>query len=150
MRLMVETFVKAPRETVFDLARDVEAHIESSRFTKERVVKPGRTSGLLEQGELVTFEGVHLGVRQRLTAKVVEMNRPMRFVDEQVRGAFAQLRHLHEFEEHDGGTLMRDTLDWVSPLWLLGKMADRWFVRAHMKTFLIQKQNALKLLAEQR
>ena len=148
MRLVIETVVRARREVVFDLARHVEAHLSTSRSTDERAVSPGKTTGLLDLNDLVTFEGIHLGVRQRLTARVVQMERPARFVDEQVSGAFKALRHVHEFEERDGVTLMRDTIEWISPLGLLGKLADYLFVAAHLRSFISTKQEALKQLAE--
>jgi ligand-binding SRPBCC domain-containing protein len=129
---------------VFDLARDVSAHTKSASFTGERAVAPGRTEGLLELGDLVTFEGVHFGIRQRFTAKIVEFDRPRRFVDELVKAAFKSMRHVHEFEPRDGGTLMRDTLDWVSPLGILGVIADAIAVRRHLQNFVTKKQQALK------
>jgi ligand-binding SRPBCC domain-containing protein len=143
-RIVVETFIAAPPEVAFDLARDVSAHTKSASFTGERAVAPGRTEGLLDLGDLVTFEGVHFGIRQRFTAKIVEFDRPRRFVDELVKAAFKSMRHVHEFEPRDGGTLMRDTLDWVSPLGILGVIADKIAVRRHLQNFVTKKQQALK------
>src|SRR5436305_12653501 len=145
--LMIETLIAAPPEAVFDLARDVSAHTRSASFTGERAVDPGRTEGLLELGDLVTFEGVHFGIRQRFTAKIVELDRPRRFVDELVKAAFRSMRHVHEFEPRDGGTLMRDALDWVSPLGILGVIADKIAVRRHLQNFVTKKQQALKDIA---
>src|SRR5438477_167671 len=84
-------------EPLLDIALDVDAHSQSASFSAERIVEPGRLSGLLELGDLVTFEGRHFGLRQRFTAKIVELDRPRSFADEQVRGAFKRLRHVHEF-----------------------------------------------------
>lgn len=148
--LVVETLIAAQREVVFDLARDVGAHMQSAAFSGERAVAPGRVEGPLELGDIVTFEGVHFGVRQRFTAKIVELDRPNRFVDELVKAAFRSMRHVHEFEERDGRTLMRDTLDWVSPFGIFGRMADAVAVTRHLRTFVTRKQAALKQLAEQR
>src|SRR5438874_12569646 len=146
--LVVETQIAAPQELVFDLARDVTAHTASASFTGERAVAPGRTEGLLELGDLVTFEGVHFGIRQRFTAKIVEFDRPRRFVDKLVKAAFKSMQHVHEFEPRDGGTLMRDTLDWVSPLGILGVIADKIAVERHLRNFVVKKQQALKAIAE--
>ncbi len=147
-RVVLDTLIQAPIDVCFDLARDVEAHVQTADFTDERVVPPGRTSGRLERGDLITFEGVHLGVRQRLTARIVEMNRPARFADEMVRGAFRRLRHTHEFLAQGSATLMRDTLEWEAPLGPLGWLADRLFLVRHMRSFLVRKQTQLKALAE--
>src|SRR6185436_2435740 len=134
-------------ELCFDLARDVEAHVKTSSSTGERAVG-GKTSGLLELGDVVTFEAVHFGIRQRLTAKIVEFSRPTRFVDEMVQGAFASLRHVHDFALDDGAVVMRDTLTWRSPLGVLGVVADKLFVERHMRDFMVKKQSELRDYAE--
>ena len=147
-RIVIETWINAPPERVFDLARDIGAHAASARFSGERVVPPGRTEGLLEAGDLYTFEAVHFGIRQRTTAKIVSLDRPRRFDDELVRSAFRRLQHAHEFEPSRGGTLMRDTLEWTSPFGILGRIADRLAVIRHMRWFVTTKQRALKEIAE--
>jgi ligand-binding SRPBCC domain-containing protein len=124
--IVVETRILAPIEVCFDLARDVDVHVKTSSTTCERAVG-GRTSGLLELGDVVTFEALHFGSRQRLTSKIVEFDRPKRFVDEMVNGAFAGLRHTHEFFVDGTSVLMRDTLTWRSPLGPLGVIADKQF-----------------------
>jgi ligand-binding SRPBCC domain-containing protein len=139
-RIVVETLIHAPRDLVFDIARDVDAHMRSASFSGERAVPPGRTSGMLELGDSVTFEGKHFGIRQRFTVTITEMSRPERYVDEAAHGAFRRLRHVHEFEESGGGTLMRDTLEWSSPFGFLAA----WFLRR----FVTRKQLALKAIAE--
>jgi ligand-binding SRPBCC domain-containing protein len=129
----------------FDLARDVDAHSRSAAFSNERIVEPGRLSGFLELGDLVTFEGKHFGIRQRFTTRITTLDRPRVFIDEMVRGAFKRLRHVHEFQPRDGGTLMRDTLEWEAPL---GFLADPLFLERHMRWFVTTKQAALKEIAE--
>ena len=148
--LVVVTRIEAPIETCFDLARSVDAHTESSAFTHERAVAPGRTSGLLEVGDIVTFEGVHFGVRQRFTARITEMERPHFFVDELVKSTFRSMRHIHDFREVGGATVMTDALEWISPFGILGRLADTVAVTRHMRRFLEQKQGSLKRMAEGR
>jgi len=145
--IVVETRIAAPIELCFDLARDVDVHLKTSSSTGERAVA-GRTSGLLDLGDIVTFEAVHFGIRQRLTSKIVEFDRPSRFVDEMVKGAFASLRHIHEFVVDGESVLMRDTLTWRSPLGFLGTIADKLFVERHMRAFMVKKQSELKEYAE--
>ena len=145
--IVVETRIAAPIELCFDLARDVEAHVKTSSSTGERAVA-GKTSGLLDLGDVVTFEAVHFGIRQRLTSKIVELDRPSRFVDEMLQGAFASLRHIHEFVADGVSVVMRDTLTWRSPLGFLGVVADKLFVERHLRAFIVKKQSELKEYAE--
>ena len=148
--ITIETRIAAPRERVFDLSRDVDAHAESSAFTGERIVEPGRTRGLLQLGDLLTFEGRHLGVRQRVTVRITEIDPPRRYVDEGVRGALRELRHVHEFFADGGVTVMRDVITWRSPLGILGRAADALFVTRHMRWYVSEKQSRLKTMAETR
>jgi ligand-binding SRPBCC domain-containing protein len=145
----LETYINAPREVCFDLARNIDAHCNSTGSTSERAVA-GRTSGLIELGETVTFEATHFGVRQRLTSKITQFERPDSFADEMQRGAFKSLRHLHGFEEYDGGTLMRDTFVWTSPLGILGNIADSLVLKRYLRRFLITRNAELKRMAESR
>jgi len=148
--IVIETRIAAPIERVFDLARDVGAHAASSAFTGERVVEPGRTFGLLELGDLLTFEGRHLGVRQRITVRITEMDPPRRYVDEGVRVAFRELRHVHELFVDGDVTVMRDVVTWRSPFGFVGRIADALFVARHMRWFVTEKQARLKRMAERR
>ena len=147
-RVVIDTFIHAPVQVCFEVALSVEAHIESAAFSGERVVEPGRLSGQLAAGDLLTFEGRHFGLRQRFTTRFTEVVPPQYFVDEMVRGIFRRLRHVHEFESRDGGTWMRDTLDWDLPLGSLGRIADAFFLRRHMRWFVATKQSHLKAIAE--
>jgi hypothetical protein len=147
-RIVLTTHVRAPIATCFDLARDVGAHCQTASFTGERVLAPGRTEGLLELGEVVVFEGRHFGVRWRMSARIVELDVPVRFVDEGIDGVFRQLRHVHEFSHANGITTMVDTVEWRAPLGFVGRLADRLGVERHLVWFLTKKQGALKALAE--
>jgi len=140
--IVVETWIEAPVEICFDLALDVDVHAESAAFSGERVVEPGRTSGVLQLGDLLTFEGRHFGIRQRFTTRIVEVDRPRRFVDEMVRGFFRSLRHVHEFHPREGGTLMRDVLEFEGTFAFL--------LERHMKSFVTTKQQHLKAIIERR
>jgi hypothetical protein len=147
-RIIVETRIAARPEVCFDLALDTSAHAESAAFSGERIVEPGRTAGRLELGDLVTFEGRHFGMRQRFTARIVDIDPPLRFTDEMVKGAFRWLKHVHEFHPHGEGTVMRDVLEWEAPFGLLGCLADRLFLERHMRWFVATKQARLGKIAE--
>lgn len=142
-----ELLIRAPIERCFDLARSIDIHMRSAARTRERAVG-GVTSGLIELGQSVTWEAVHFGIRQRLTARITAMERPYRFVDEMVSGAFRSFVHSHEFEQCNGQTLMRDTFDYTSPFGLLGRLADRLFLEAYMRRFLLERNHYIQRLAE--
>jgi ligand-binding SRPBCC domain-containing protein len=147
--LTLETQITAPIEVCFDLARDVETHLVTAAHTQERIVG-GKSRGLLELGDELTFEAVHLGVKQKLSSRVVEFDRPHRFTDQMISGAFRSLRHIHEFSPSGSGTLMRDILEWESPFGFLGGIADRVVIERHLREFLVQRNKELKRIVEAR
>jgi ligand-binding SRPBCC domain-containing protein len=142
-----EIYIEAPIQVCFDLARNVQIHMQTTAKTKERAIE-GVTEGLMEKGDHVTWEAVHLGVKQKLTSKITEMETPYRFTDEMVEGAFHSFQHIHEFIESGTGTVMKDTFTYISPLGLLGKLADRLFLEKYMKKFIVNRAMAFKKIAE--
>jgi ligand-binding SRPBCC domain-containing protein len=144
----VVTEVRAPAARCFDLARDIDFHLKSMEDTGERAVA-GRTSGLIELGEEVTWEAKHLGVKQRFTSRITGFSRPKYFRDEMVRGAFKSFVHDHHFEEHDGATTMRDVLQFSSPFGFIGRVVDKVFMAGYLGRLIASRSEALKRVAEQ-
>ena len=146
--ITVETYIIAHVDLCFDLARDIGVHCRTAEFTQERAIA-GVTTGMIGLGQEVTFEAVHFGIRQQLTARVTEFKRPYRFVDEMLRGSFKSMRHVHEFTADGPGTLMKDELTWISPFGPIGSAADKLFLEAHMRRFLMRRNSNLKRIAEE-
>lgn len=147
-QLHLSTTVNAPIEIVFDLARSIDLHILSLEHTNERAVA-GRTTGLVEKGETVTWRAKHLGVTQELTSLITDVEPHHYFADELVKGAFKHFKHEHFFEKLDSGsTLMKDIFDYTSPLGILGKLADFIFLEKYMTQLLEQRNLTLKQVAE--
>lgn len=144
---MLRTPISAPVARVFDLARDVDVHQRSMAASTERVVA-GVMRGSMAMGDEVTWEARHFGVRLRLTSRITVFEPPHRFVDEQVRGPFARLRHVHEFYPDEGGTLMVDGFDYAAPLGLIGRLADLVFLRRYMTRLLSGRNAYIKRIAE--
>jgi ligand-binding SRPBCC domain-containing protein len=139
--------INAPIRICFDLARNVEVHTKTTTDTKEKAVA-GITQGLLEEGDIVTWQATHFGIKQKLTAKVIFMDEPIKFIDVMMTGAFHSFTHTHEFLEENDGTFMVDTFEYKSPLGPLGKIADKLFLEKYMTRFLANRANELKKIAE--
>jgi ligand-binding SRPBCC domain-containing protein len=146
-RIDLSLHVAAPPHRCFDLVRSVDAHVRSTTATEERAVG-GKTSGLLELGDEVTWRARHFGVLQDLTSRITAFDRPHHFRDSLVRGAFARFDHDHYFAPESGGTLLRDVFDYHAPLGPLGWLAERLFLTAYMRRFLLARLRELKALAE--
>ncbi len=145
-RIEIEILINAPIERCFDLSRSIDLHMKSAGETKERAVD-GRTSGLIELGETVTWEAIHFGVKQRLTAQITKFQRPNHFQDCQVKGVFKSFVHDHYFESVPGGTLMRDIFEFEAPFGFFGLLVEP-IVKRHMEKFLLERNLVIKDVAE--
>lgn len=146
--ITLSTLIAAPPAVCFDCARDAGLHAQSAAQTGERIVA-GRAVGLWELGDEMTFEGTHLGVRQRFSARIVAFERPRYFRDEMTRGAFASLTHTHIFQPLPGEkTRMIDVIEWRAPFGFAGALASDRIVSAHLKRFLRRRAWHLKTRAE--
>ncbi len=145
--IQLTTIIKAPIERCFDLSRSIDLHMESTSGTGERAIA-GRTSGLIEHNELVTWRAKHLGVWQQLSSKITEYEYPVYFVDEMVAGAFKSFRHEHHFIADRDVTIMKDIFAFESPMGLLGRWFNQLFLKAYLTRFLTRRNLVIKEYAE--
>ena len=140
--------VNAPQERVFDLARSIDLH-RATMTKHDEIAVDGVTEGLIGLNETVTWEATHFGVRQRLTSRITICERPLRFQDVMVAGAFAGFTHDHFFRRTaDDATLMHDVFEYRSPLWILGHLADALFLEKYMTELLAERNRVIKETAE--
>jgi ligand-binding SRPBCC domain-containing protein len=141
------TRIAAPPERCFDLSRSVELHVASTRRSGETAVG-GKTSGLLDLGDSVTWRARHFGIWQTLTSRMTMFDRPRHFRDSMVDGAFARFDHDHFFEAKGELTEMRDVFDFTSPLGPLGWIADTLVLTRYLRRFLEERNQVIREVAE--
>ena len=145
--IRLETFIDAPIERVFALARSIDLHKLSMKRTREEAIA-GRTSGLINVNESVTWKATHFGIAQKLTVVITQVERPNMFVDKMTKGIFSTMEHTHLFETVDTQTKMTDVFEFKAPLGLLGQLSEIVFLKNYMKRFLITRNKVLKSIAE--
>ena len=143
----LKTTIHAPILRCFDLSRSIDLHQSSMSHTREKAIG-GRTSGLIELHETVTWEARHFGIMQNLTSVITDVISPTFFADEMVRGAFKCFRHEHHFSEKDGVTTLIDIFDYTSPFGFLGRLFDLLVLKAYMRKLLQKRNEVLKAYAE--
>ncbi|MGI8983314.1 MAG: SRPBCC family protein [Acidimicrobiales bacterium] len=143
------TRIEAPAEVVFDLALDIDAHRASMSASDERAVA-GVTSGRIGLGETVTWRATHFHIPFTMTSRVTELERPERFVDEQVRGPFRAFHHEHVFEAHDGETRMVDRIRFDAPAGVVGRLVERAVLASYLQKLIAVRAEYLKAEAERR
>lgn len=146
-RIELNTEINAPIHVVFDLSRSIDFHVKTTQRTGEKAIA-GKTSGLIDLNESVTWKAKHFGVTQQLTSKITVMRRPDIFVDEMTKGIFKSLCHQHLFLEEGSKTLMIDIFEFESPLGILGKCANRLFLKKYLEGFILERNAQIKEMAE--
>jgi ligand-binding SRPBCC domain-containing protein len=140
-----ESHVNAPLEDVWDFYSRVEGLTELTpgwmRLRVDATTGPDGepNPGILEEGSSVDVSLKPLGVFPRVswTSMITERDaegHEAYFVDEMSDGPFKRWRHTHSFKkDSEGGTLMRDSVEYSLPVWMLGRAGSPFFrVNAHM------------------
>ena len=143
----LDTEILAPIGRCFDLARNVDLQTHSSHVPERAVA--GKTTGLLELGDEVTWEARHFWKLQRLTARIVAMEYPRSFSVEMIKGAFVS--HTHDFafsEGSDGSTTMFELFQFQSPFGFVGRIVDALVLTPYLKRFMLRRNAFLKEQAE--
>jgi ligand-binding SRPBCC domain-containing protein len=141
------TFISAPPERVFDLARSVDLHKKSMVHTQEQAVA-GTTAGLIEMDETVTWKAKHLFKTRVLKMRVTEMKKSQSFTDEMADGDFKKMKHERHFKKVENGTILIDLFSFESPYGGFGKIANRLFLNRYIKKLLEHRNNIIKDYAE--
>jgi ligand-binding SRPBCC domain-containing protein len=146
-RITLETLINAPVERVFTLSLSIDLHKLSMAKTNEEAIA-GRTSGIIQEGEFVTWRAKHLGITQKLTVKITKVKAPNYFRDEMLKGAFKSMHHEHIFEAKGNQTLMIDVFEFESPLGPIGRLFNALFLENYMRKLLTERNEVIKRIAE--
>lgn len=141
------TFIAAPVNRVFDLARSIEVHKHSMNKHQEEAVA-GTRYGLIEKNESVTWKAKHLFKTRFFRSEITEMKKPESFTDEQVKGDFKMLKHVHHFKPCENGTIMIDLVDFEAPYGSFGSIFTKLYLSSYIKKLIEHRNTTIKDLAE--
>ncbi len=145
--IQLETRIAAPARRCFLLSLSIDLHLRSTAGTREQAVA-GVTTGLIGEGESVTWRGKHFGLMLQHTSRITQYQPPTFFQDVMTDGLFKSFEHNHRFQEQDGTTVMHDELRFSAPLAFAGLMMERLVLRSYLIQFLRERNKFVKLVAE--
>ena len=131
------------------VSRSMDFHVHSMTTSGETAIA-GVTLGLIGMGQEVTWRARHFGMSHEHTAKITMFDRPKHFRDEMIHGRFKRFVHDHHFEATPAGTLMRDVLDFNSPLGFLGAAVDSFILNRYLVRLLQTRNQVVQRAAESR
>jgi ligand-binding SRPBCC domain-containing protein len=85
-------------------------------------------------GTFIEYQIRWHGIPMRWMTEIRSWDPPNGFVDVQLRGPYRHWEHTHTFQASEGGTLMRDVVNYVLPFGYLGQLAQAWFVKGDLET----------------
>jgi ligand-binding SRPBCC domain-containing protein len=135
------TFIAAPIERVFDLSRNLTIYKVLMQGRKEKF-SSGAASNLMSHGETITFHAKHFGKTRLVTTRVIELQKPSSFIQEQVKGDLLHFKHEHYFKPVENGTILIDMIDFDGPRDVIGKVMGKIYLKNYLEKF-IHKRNIL-------
>jgi len=127
--LSTKLWVPLKRHHVFALFSDAfQLEHLTPPWLNFRVLTPGPIE--MRRGRLIDYQIRLHGIPIRWRTEITNWEPPCRFTDSQIRGPYRRWVHTHTFEELDGGTLVRDRVEYS----VLGEsITNRFFVRAELR-----------------
>jgi len=138
-------FIPSPIAVVWDFFSDPRnlARLTPPPLRLEVAGAPHRTRA----GDLVELRLRVFGVPLRWCSLIEASEPERRFVDFQLDGPYRYWRHEHRFRSENGGTWLRDHVEYELPLGRLGAFMDRlWVRRTLTRMFRFRGEAALRLL----
>jgi len=104
----------------------------------------GVVTGLIGEGETVTFLGRHFGMRRQHTIRVATVRPYSYFRDVMVAGTFPRFEHDRHFAPMDDGTRIRDEIHFSTGWGPLKRI----LARRRLTDFLMERNSVIKRVAE--
>ena len=148
-RLHWELWVPHPLPAVFDFFSRAE-NLEqiTPPWMRFRILTPAPI--VMKPGATIAYSLRVRGIPLRWLTEIERWNPPFEFIDVQARGPYKFWRHTHRFSERNGGTLIADTVDYVLPFGLLGRLVHRFQVARDLgRIFDYRAQQVQALLPRQ-
>jgi hypothetical protein len=141
--LQTELWMPRPLEEVFAFFSDA-ANLEelTPPWLNFRILTPLPIE--MRPGVLIDYQISYRIFPIRWRTEITVWEPPYRFVDRQIKGPYRQWHHEHTFESKDGGTLMRDRVDYAVPGWILEPLVHAWVVGPDVKTIFDYREKKMR------
>lgn len=132
--------IQAPLAEVFRFFSDA-ANLEhlTPPWLRFEVLTPAPIE--MAPGALIDYRLRWRGVPLRWRTEIEIWEPARRFVDRQIRGPYRLWRHEHLFEEHRGGTMVEDRIEYAA---IGGRLAHRLVVDRDVETIFAYRRQALQ------
>jgi ligand-binding SRPBCC domain-containing protein len=146
-RLQRTQWIARPLPAVFAFFADA-SNLEqiTPAFLRFRILSP--TPVEMRVGTRIDYALSLFGLPLRWRSHITVWQPDLCFVDEQERGPYALWRHTHAFTARDGGTQIRDVVEYALPLGAVGLLAHRAFVARTLDRIFDHRRDSVQRLLQ--
>lgn len=146
-RFVKETRIAAPPEAVFRFHESPDAlALLIPPWENMKVLQSG---GSLAPGRIVVLGGWIGPLPVRWVALHTEYDPPRLFADRQEAGPFDWWYHRHQFlDDGQGGTILRDEIEYQEPLGFIGQWLGGWLVRLQLERMFAYRHETTRRVVE--
>jgi len=98
--------------------------------------------------DTVTWTAKHFFKQRRLKIKIIKVQPPNYFIDEQEEGDFKMMKHEHYFKSIENGTIMIDQFHFETPHGWIGRLINNFYLKKYMTQLLNERNKMIKDVAE--
>lgn len=143
--IRARTQVQAPVERCFDLSCSIALVKEELGMTPVE----GRTTGLVQDGDTVRWQGWQLGLPQFHVTLISGYQRPTFLQDTMLKGRFKHFQHDHHLRRMEGNaTELYDELRFSLPFGIAGRLVARWIMVPHIRGLMSSRFARIRRIAE--
>jgi ligand-binding SRPBCC domain-containing protein len=136
--------IHAPISRCFALATSVEVVQRELGMTPVE----GRTSGLVQSGDYIRWEGMQLGFWNYHVSEIDHFEAPFHFRDRMSAGRFKNFEHDHWLTPSGDSALLREEIRFDMYLGPLGWIVGALILKPHITKLLHRRFRLIKCLAE--
>lgn len=127
-----ELFIDLPIEKVFDFfSKPENLGKVTPKSMAFQIVSPLPLQ--MKKGTIIDYKIKVMGIPMKWRTEITDWNPPFGFQDTQIRGPYRRWVHTHTFEEAEGGTMMRDHVEYLPPGWIFEPLIHSLIVGPQVK-----------------
>ena len=141
----MEQWIPQPMDKAFSFFKKCE-NLEplTPDFMNFRIVD--KSTEKIKKGTTINYKLRLHGVPFGWQSQITEWEPNMRFADIQTKGPYSYWHHTHEFEEKNGGTLLKDHVAYRVPFGILGDLFIHPFIRKDLENIFSFRRSKIKEL----
>lgn len=147
LRYVKESVIKATPREVFDFHESPDAlTLLIPPWENMKVIE---SAGSLEPGSRVVLKGRKGIIPMKWVAVHTEYNPPHLFADRAETSPFSYWYHRHHMlDDGRGGTILRDDVEFLPPLGIVGRVLGEWFILRQLEKMFTYRHETTKRAVE--